>query len=236
MAWQEVLPAVSTIHIQHRRDSLRQGPPHRRWPAPSLALGLVVALGCTGRVMAQDVQLAEASRPAIATTGGIARLQWLAGCWASERGEPGSGEQWTAPAGGTMLGTSRTIKGGRTIEYEFVVIREDTEHTLAYVAHPSGQAMTAFALARLADREVTFENPAHDFPQRIGYRLDATGKTLLAWIEGTRDGRARRVEFPLVRTPCDPAPAGIASAGSEGFRVGDPADVVHLVDAADDAS
>ena len=36
-----------------------------------------------------------------------AALAWLAGCWASEGGEPGSGEQWMPPAGGTLLGRTR---------------------------------------------------------------------------------------------------------------------------------
>jgi dynein heavy chain len=31
-----------------------------------------------------------------------ATLAWLAGCWQSELDEPGSGEQWMAPAGGSI--------------------------------------------------------------------------------------------------------------------------------------
>lgn len=54
----------------------------------------------------------------------IANLSWLSGCWAREQGEPGSGEMWTAPAGGTMLGISRTIRAGKTVEHEFMQIRE----------------------------------------------------------------------------------------------------------------
>jgi len=53
-----------------------------------------------------------------------AALAWLAGCWASEGGEPGSGEQWMPPAGGTLLGTSRTVAKGRTVAHEFMQIRE----------------------------------------------------------------------------------------------------------------
>ena len=34
-----------------------------------------------------------------------AALAWLAGCWASEGAEPGSGEQWMPPAGGTLPAT-----------------------------------------------------------------------------------------------------------------------------------
>jgi len=43
-----------------------------------------------------------------------------------------------------------------------------------------------------------FENPQHDFPQRISYKLNPDG-TLLAAIDGTKAGKIRRVEFPYKR-------------------------------------
>lgn len=129
-------------------------------------------------------------------------LAWLAGCWARTDAEAGSGEQWTLPAGGTMLGVSRTVRGDRTIEHEFVVIRAASDGTLVYHAHPSGQASAEFRLLRLLEREVVFENAAHDFPQRVGYRLGDDG-TLTAWIEGTRGGTTRRIPFPMRRVACD---------------------------------
>ncbi|HEY2976824.1 MAG TPA: DUF6265 family protein, partial [Burkholderiaceae bacterium] len=52
----------------------------------------------------------------------IDELAWFAGCWAAEQGDPGSGEIWTAPAGATVLGTSRTVRGGRTVAHEFMLI------------------------------------------------------------------------------------------------------------------
>jgi hypothetical protein len=45
-----------------------------------------------------------------------------------------------------------------------------------------------------------FENPQHDFPQRVGYRRD--GDTMLAWVEGMASGKPRRVEFPYRRVAC----------------------------------
>jgi len=50
-----------------------------------------------------------------------------------------------------------------------------------------------------------FENAAHDFPQRIIYRLNDDG-SLLARIEGKRGGELKGVDFPMRRAPC-PAPA-----------------------------
>lgn len=132
----------------------------------------------------------------------VSELGWLAGCWAREDAEPGSGEHWMPPAGGTLLGLSRTVKAGKTVEYEFVVIRETAPGKLAYIAHPSGQSPATFPLLRLTESEVVFENLEHDFPQRIIYRLEKDGH-LRARIEGLRKGEVRGVDFPMKRVRCE---------------------------------
>ena len=53
----------------------------------------------------------------------ISQLAWLGGCWKSETAEPGSGEHWLPLAGGTLLGVSRTVKQGKTVEFEFMQVR-----------------------------------------------------------------------------------------------------------------
>ena len=139
----------------------------------------------------------------------IDRLAWLGGCWASTTGEPGSGEQWLAPAGGSMLGVGRTVKNGKTSEYEFLHIRADDEGKLLYIALPSGQKQATFT-EKTADKggekpadgnEIVFENLQHDFPHRIIYRLENPQK-LLARIEGMRGGKLRGIDFPLQRVSC----------------------------------
>lgn len=97
-----------------------------------------------------------------------------------------------------MLGVSRTTAGERTLEYEFIVLRSDESGQVLYVAKPSGQVETVFTLKRVSASEAVFENPGHDFPQRIIYSLLPDGG-LLAAIEGIRDGGLRRVEFPYRR-------------------------------------
>lgn len=135
-----------------------------------------------------------------AAEGDISKLAWLTGCWKSESSETGSLEQWMAPAGGTMLGMSRTVKNGVTLEFEFMQIRRTAGRSLEFIAKPSGQDETTFTLSSLSDTEAVFENPQHDFPQRVVYRLDR-GK-LRARIEGKRDGSIRAVEFPMARVQC----------------------------------
>jgi len=131
----------------------------------------------------------------------VDRLAWLSGCWVSDGGEAGSGEQWSKPGGGTMQGMSRFVRDGKTVAWEFVRIIENEAGSLTFIAAPSGQASHAFPLTSLGMHEVIFEDPEHDFPQRILYRLLEAGR-LLGRIEGVSNGQIRAVDFPLTRTSC----------------------------------
>jgi hypothetical protein len=148
---------------------------------------------------ASDAATPPAAAPVAAH--GVADLAWLAGCWASEGGEPGSEEHWLAPAGGTLLGVSRTVKGGKTVAWEYLQIRQTADGHVDFVANPSGQAQTAFRLVSLDGTAAVFENPGHDFPQRVLYRVE--GDLLRARIEGTVGGEARGVDFPMQRRDCE---------------------------------
>jgi hypothetical protein len=127
-------------------------------------------------------------------------LAWLAGCWEHEEPDFRREEQWMRPAGGTLVGMSRSVADGRTVEYEYLRI-ESRDGILVYVASPSGQAETVFTLEELTDRSVSFAAPGHDFPQRIVYER-MSPRSVLAWIEGEVEGVARVVEFPMVAARC----------------------------------
>ena len=134
----------------------------------------------------------------------IDSVAWLQGCWTTEgtsdaqRGQAVD-EQWMAPRGGAMLGMSRTVRDGRLLEFESIVLREQ-DGRLVYHAHPSGQPGAVFLSTGVTASSALFENPQHDFPQKIGYRRD--GDRLDAWVEGMRNGQARRVEFRYRRALC----------------------------------
>ena len=130
----------------------------------------------------------------------LEKIAWLAGCWTSADGGRQVDEQWMKPLGGTMMGMSRTVVGGKTVDSEVLLIRA-TGSDVAYVARPSGQAEASFKLVSATAGEVRFENPEHDFPQRIIYRLNPDG-SLHARIEGTREGKVRGVDFPMTRGRC----------------------------------
>lgn len=129
-------------------------------------------------------------------------LSWLAGCWEGNLNGSELNEQWMKPAAGLMLGMGRTVAGGKVREYEFLQIREDADGTISYVARPSGQPEASFKLSKLQTKEVVFENPEHDFPQRIIYRLQPDG-SLFARIEGTSKGKTRGFDYPMKRAQCN---------------------------------
>ena len=137
---------------------------------------------------------------ASAQTASIKDVAWLQGCWELRDGDRVVEERWMLPRAGSMLGVGRTTRGEKLIEHEFVVLTE-RDGRLAYEAHPSGQATATFMSRPMSGREVVFEDPTHDFPQRVGYRSTGPGQ-LLAWIEGTSGGRTRRIEFAYRLVNC----------------------------------
>jgi hypothetical protein len=129
----------------------------------------------------------------------INKLAFIGGCWTLTRPNGAKiEEQWLAPAGGAMIGMSRTVRDGKLREYEFMRILPAPDGKLQYVAIPSGQPEAAFPVKEIGDNAVTFENPQHDFPQRILYRL-VDKDTLVARIEGSVGGQARSADFPYKR-------------------------------------
>jgi hypothetical protein len=150
----------------------------------------------------------------------VAALSWLSGCWRQESPSRTVDETWMAPAGDGMLGMSRTVANGRIVEHEFLQIRVQ-DRRLVYIAKPSGQPEATFTAIKMGSREVVFENPAHDFPQRIIYRLQAD-RSLSARIEGTRNGQASttqcdasvaRSSWPVVRGLSFPVPRRTTNYG-----------------------
>jgi hypothetical protein len=106
------------------------------------------------------------------------------------------------PAGRMMLGMSRTVSNGKTVEYEFIRLHQEETGDIFYTAHPSGREEASFKLVKLEKNLAVFENPEHDFPQRIIYKLE-DGETLKARIEGKSKGKERGVDFPMKRVACD---------------------------------
>ncbi len=121
---------------------------------------------------------------------GVEDLGWLAGDWASEADGRWTEERWAPPRGGVMIGHSRSGRGDVLREFEFIRIVRGDDGVLAYIAQPQGGTPVAFALTKSDKARATFENAAHDYPQRVEYVRD--GDTLTATISAIDGSKARR--------------------------------------------
>lgn len=133
----------------------------------------------------------------------VSDVSWLSGCWEAKIEARGLQitEMWMKPAGGMMIGAGRTIRNGKVVDYEFLRIVEEVDGVF-YVAKPTANKdETKFKLTKASAGELVFENPAHDFPQRVIYKLN--GNRLNARIEGTVNGKARGIDFPYARISCE---------------------------------
>jgi len=184
----------------------------RRFPVKTLqtvskTLRRRVARGIAALLLATSLPLAAAlaaDAPAAAAkpASPLAKLAWMSGSWTLTQGDRTVEEHWTSPEGGLMLGMNRATRGGRAVMFEFlrIVARGDS---IAYVALPRGRGETTFPLKEMSEKRVVFENPTHDYPQRILYWQPKLGE-LSARTEGLMDGKPVTEEWTWKRTDIVP--------------------------------
>ena len=112
-------------------------------------------------------------------------VAFIAGHWRQDGARDMTEEIWLPPRGGLMLGLNRGVRPGRKASFEYLRIEED-EKGVVYLASPRGTKPTPFRLTTVEKNRAVFENPEHDFPKKIEYRLD--GAKLVASIAGDKPG------------------------------------------------
>lgn len=152
--------------------------------------------------------LALAFAPTLVSTAGaeegaptVRSLAWLAGCWAETTPSRQTLECWTDPQGGLLLGIHRDVVRRDSAErasFEYLRI-EDSGQGPVYQASPGGRGPTPFRLTESSENSAVFENPDHDFPRRIVYRLLDDGR-LYVTAEGDMGGETRKLEWTWSRT------------------------------------
>lgn len=110
----------------------------------------------------------------------VVDLGWMSGRWDAAANGRWTEENWSAPRGGVMLGYSRSGAGETMREFEFLRVAAGADGVPAYLAQPGGGPVVAFRLTAHGRTSATFDNPGHDFPQRIRYVR--TGNMMVATI------------------------------------------------------
>ncbi len=133
----------------------------------------------------------------------LGELHWFSGCWETKDDAKKLlvSEQWMKPVGGMMLGVGRTVKNGKAVDFEFMRI-EQKGNDVFFIAKPrANNDETPFKLIKSIGSEAVFENPEHDFPQRVMYKRQGT--KLTGRIEGSNNGKFLGIDFPMTRARCE---------------------------------
>ena len=144
------------------------------------------------------------SRYAAAQDLNLHDLSFMSGCWKGtfqSRAGPGTMEEfYTTPSDNVMLGTTRYIREGQTVMYEFTFIGTDSLGIYLRPYPRGSQSPDDFRLTELDAGRAVFESPEHDYPKRIIYSSEEDGSRV-ARIDGGADD-AEGTEWRLWPVEC----------------------------------
>jgi hypothetical protein len=123
----------------------------------------------------------------------------MSGYWLSCENGAQIAENWFGAGTGTLLGTNLTQ--GEQTSFEFLRVTANGQGGFSYFSMPNGAPVTEFKMMSNENRRAVFENPTHDFPQRVIYWRD--GSRLRARIEGEVNGRIESQEWSFRRSRPD---------------------------------
>jgi len=109
----------------------------------------------------------------------VADLAWFTGVWSGHRGPDAVQEAWHAPAGGTMMGMFRWVRGEVPFLYELTVLEPEQDTVTMKIKHFSAgligwedkERCVRFVLVALSDKQAVFRQQDVDDPPWMVYRL-----------------------------------------------------------------
>lgn len=171
-------------------------------------LALVVAAGLFGYGRSHPGADGAMSEPAAASPASskLAPLAFISGLWQTETGGDQLEEYWSPPAGDSMMGVFRWMKGGKVWMNELITIVDEGDQVVFRLKHFDAKMVgweekaecLTLKLVRSSANEVVFEESKPEQPLRITYRK-AGEDSLQVSLERSRDGKTKTDEFTFRR-------------------------------------
>lgn len=130
----------------------------------------------------------------------LQQASWLLGSWQSELPEGTIVEEWKTLNDSVFSARSFFVSGKDTSFGETITLEQKGEE-LYYIPVVKDQNQgkpVSFRLTSPAGAELAFENPEHDFPQRIVYRKTAED-SLMTEVSGTMQGKFHSEKLPMTK-------------------------------------
>ncbi len=154
---------------------------------------------CTIALLA-GILFAACAKKAEKQPGQIEKAAWLIGSWENKSEFGTMSENWEKMNDSVYHGTSYFIKDKDTLHSESVELSQKGSD-LIYSPNVKGQNSdlpVAFKMTSATANQLVFENPAHDFPQKITYKM-ITKDSLVAEISGKQGGKPASEAYPMGR-------------------------------------
>lgn len=129
---------------------------------------------------------------------GISEFSWLEGKWAGTMQGTEFFEEWQAIKGNGMDGKGGAVLGEDTVFSEKIKIEQKGKDVFYTATVSENGRPVDFKFTGYKSDSIVFENPEHDFPQRVVYFRHPDGK-LYACIDGKKSGAYSRLEFSFVK-------------------------------------
>lgn len=126
--------------------------------------------------------------------------EWLLGTWENKTAQGSIYETWSKTNEVEFAAMSYVLNKKDTIVYENIrlVLEDDELFYIPIVNNQNDGLAVRFINILSLETQLIFENKEHDFPQMISYTKKSEN-SLIAEISGTKNGRKRKITFPMNR-------------------------------------
>lgn len=154
---------------------------------------LTITLSCKKTESKPEVELKNYSK--------LKKAKWFLGNWENVTKESVSREIWSQKNDSTFFAESFTLVEKDTVFYEKIELieRNDSLLYIVSVRNQNKEKPVSFYMTKSTDNLFIFENPKHDFPNKIEYNKIGND-SLFAKIYGTDKGKQVSIDFPMKRT------------------------------------
>lgn len=131
----------------------------------------------------------------------LQKAKWLLGEWEKSDSLGILKETWISKDDSTFVGQSYYFQNKKdTFHDEQIELVQDGEHLIykTTVKGENNDAPIPFQMTKDEDSLLVFENPKHDYPQKIQYKLLKDG-SLIATVSGKQNGKNSSQNYPMTR-------------------------------------
>jgi len=131
----------------------------------------------------------------------LENANWFIGKWENLTETARFEEIWNKVNDSTFLGESVVIIARDTVFYEKMDLFQKSDSLILKISvkDQNNEKPVLFYLTKSNNNQLVFENPKHDFPNKIVYNK-INSDSIVATIEGIKNGKTQSEAFPMKRT------------------------------------